>query len=47
MKIRRPLHFQKQTLTLPGSKSESNRALIIQALSEEKISIDNLSNSDD
>ncbi|MCF8284782.1 MAG: 3-phosphoshikimate 1-carboxyvinyltransferase [Sphingobacteriales bacterium] len=47
MKIRRPLHFQKQTLTLPGSKSESNRALIIQALSEEVISIDNLSNSDD
>lgn len=47
MKIRRPLYFQKQTLTLPGSKSESNRALIIQALSEEVISIDNLSNSDD
>lgn len=47
MKISRPTHFKKHILTLPGSKSESNRALIIQALSEEKISIDNLSNSDD
>lgn len=47
MKISRPLQFQKHTLTLPGSKSESNRALIIQALSEEQININNLSNSDD
>ena len=47
MKIQRPATFSKKTLRLPGSKSESNRALIIQALSTEEISIENLSNADD
>ena len=47
MKIQRPATFSKKTLRLPGSKSESNRALIIQALSSEEISIENLSNADD
>lgn len=47
MIIRRPETFKKCTLQLPGSKSESNRALIIQALSSENISIENLSNADD
>lgn len=47
MKISKPNTFSKNTITLPGSKSESNRALIIQALSTENISIENLSNADD
>lgn len=47
MNIRRPETFPKCSLQLPGSKSESNRALIIQALSSEKIVIENLSNADD
>lgn len=47
MQIRRPNTFNTVELQLPGSKSESNRALILQALSEEPIFIDNLSDSDD
>ncbi|WP_149912564.1 3-phosphoshikimate 1-carboxyvinyltransferase [Sphingobacterium cavernae] len=35
------------TVQLTGSKSESNRALIIQALSKGKVSIENLSEADD
>ena len=35
------------TINLPYSKSISNRLLIIQAISKEKIQIKNLSNSDD
>lgn len=47
MKISKPNTFSSNTIQLPGSKSESNRALIIQALSSEVISIENLSNADD
>ncbi len=47
MIITRPESFPKAELNLPGSKSESNRALIIQALSTENITIENLSNADD
>ncbi len=47
MIITRPESFPKAELKLPGSKSESNRALIIQALSTENINIENLSNADD
>ncbi len=47
MNIHRPEIFQKCKLQLPGSKSESNRALIIQALSSEKTTIENCSNADD
>lgn len=36
-----------QTIELTGSKSESNRALIIQALSEGKVQIENLSSAAD
>ncbi|EFK57763.1 3-phosphoshikimate 1-carboxyvinyltransferase [Sphingobacterium spiritivorum] len=37
----------KGTVQLTGSKSESNRALIIQALSKGNVHIENLSNADD
>lgn len=37
----------KGTVQLTGSKSESNRALIIKALSQGKVSINNLSEADD
>lgn len=37
----------KGTVQLTGSKSESNRALIIQAISEGNVSIENLSEADD
>lgn len=47
MIIRKPSSFNNIELQLPGSKSESNRALIIQALSDEKIAIENLSDADD
>lgn len=43
-------HQTKQvsgTVQLTGSKSESNRALIIQALSNGKVTIENISNADD
>lgn len=47
MIITRPVSFPNVELSLPGSKSESNRALIIQGLSSEHISIENLSDADD
>lgn len=47
MRILKPANFNKVEINLPGSKSESNRALIMQALCEEEISIYNISNSDD
>ncbi len=54
MKVSTHLHIyhQKQqelgiNIQLPGSKSESNRALILQAISKNKIHISNLSDSDD
>ncbi len=34
-------------ISIPGSKSESNRALIIQAFASDRIQIENISNSDD
>lgn len=37
----------KATIPLPSSKSESNRALIIQALSQGKVELDNLSSARD
>lgn len=40
-------NFKDSTVRLPGSKSESNRALIIQALRRDDIKIHNLSESDD
>ena len=48
MKISKP-YSNKITgnIQLVSSKSESNRALIIQALCEETITINNLSTSDD
>ena len=39
--------FKNNVITLNSSKSESNRLLIIQALSKEIINIDNLSNAND
>ena len=39
--------FKNNVITLNSSKSESNRLLIIQALSQEIINIDNLSNAND
>ena len=39
--------FKKNVIDLNSSKSESNRLLIIQALSKEIINIDNLSNAND
>lgn len=47
MRIQKPKNFQFQKITISGSKSESNRALIIQALSSAEISIQNLSNAKD
>ncbi len=47
MRITKPATFNTTEILLPGSKSESNRALIIKALCEEEITIQNLSNSDD
>ena len=47
MRITKPETFNTTEILLPGSKSESNRALIIKALCEEEITIQNLSNSDD
>ncbi|MGB3588755.1 MAG: 3-phosphoshikimate 1-carboxyvinyltransferase [Tunicatimonas sp.] len=45
--IRKPNSFIQATVPLPSSKSESNRALIIQALSEEEIILHNLSEARD
>jgi 3-phosphoshikimate 1-carboxyvinyltransferase len=47
MRILKPATFTSTEIILPGSKSESNRALIIKALCEDEITIQNLSNSDD
>jgi 3-phosphoshikimate 1-carboxyvinyltransferase len=47
MRITKPATFNTTEILLPGSKSESNRALIMKALCEEEITIQNLSNSDD
>jgi 3-phosphoshikimate 1-carboxyvinyltransferase len=47
MQISKPENFNAAKIVLPGSKSESNRALILQALSTESIQISNLSNSED
>lgn len=47
MRITKPATFKTTEILLPGSKSESNRALVMKALCEEEISIHNLSNSDD
>jgi len=45
--IRKPSSSIKATVPLPASKSESNRALIIQALAEEEITLHNLSEARD
>lgn len=45
--ISHPTKIAQGTINLTGSKSISNRALIIQALCEEKFAIENLSNSVD
>ncbi len=47
IKINKASVFEFKSIDLPGSKSESNRALIIQALAKENIEIKNLSNSED
>lgn len=47
MKIQKPRSFNFQKISISGSKSESNRALIIQALSSAEITINNLSNAKD
>lgn len=47
IKISHPTKVAKGTIHLTGSKSISNRALIIQALCKEKFEIENLSNSVD
>jgi len=47
IKLTHPAKEIKGTVQLTGSKSESNRALIIQALSEGKVQIANLSEADD
>jgi 3-phosphoshikimate 1-carboxyvinyltransferase len=47
IQITKASNFEFKSIDLPGSKSESNRALIIQALAKEKITIEHLSNSED
>lgn len=47
IKLVHPTREINGTVQLTGSKSESNRALIIQALSEGKVKINNLSHADD
>jgi 3-phosphoshikimate 1-carboxyvinyltransferase len=47
MQISKPEIINVVEIELPGSKSESNRALILQALSSENIYINNLSNAED
>lgn len=47
VKISHPCKIAKGTINLTGSKSVSNRALIIQALCQEDFNIENLSNSAD
>src|SRR5690349_4442959 len=45
--ISHPTGVLRGTVQLPASKSESNRALLIQALSKEKIMLHNLSDAND
>ena len=47
LKIIKPYKNLKGTINLPASKSESNRLMIIKHLSNEKISVENLSGADD
>lgn len=47
IKLTHPTKKVSGTVQLTGSKSESNRALIIQALSKGKVNIENLSSADD
>ncbi|MFC5269413.1 3-phosphoshikimate 1-carboxyvinyltransferase [Adhaeribacter terreus] len=47
IRISHPTGILKGTVQLPASKSESNRALLIQALSPEKITLHNLSDAND
>lgn len=47
IKLSHPTKKLQGTVQLTGSKSESNRALIIQALSKGKVTIENLSKADD
>jgi 3-phosphoshikimate 1-carboxyvinyltransferase len=47
IRLSHPTGILKGTVQLPASKSESNRALLIQALSPEKITLQNLSEAND
>ena len=47
IQIKKPDSTMSAQVTLPSSKSESNRALIIQALSDEEIILENLSEARD
>lgn len=47
IRISHPTGVLRGTVQLPASKSESNRALLIQALSTEKITLHNLSEAND
>lgn len=47
IRLQHPTQRLVGTVTLPSSKSESNRALIMQALSQGRIQVDNLSDAQD
>jgi 3-phosphoshikimate 1-carboxyvinyltransferase len=47
IRLSHPTGILKGTIQLPASKSESNRALLIQALSKEEIMLHNLSDAND
>jgi len=47
LKLKHPGGIIRSTIQLTGSKSESNRALILNALSKGKVRIENLSHADD
>ena len=47
IQVSHPTGILRGTVQLPASKSESNRALLIQALCREKITLQNLSNAND
>lgn len=47
IRVSHPTGILRGTFQLPASKSESNRALLIQALSSEKITLQNLSDAND
>src|SRR5688572_2156444 len=47
IRLSHPTGILKGNVQLPASKSESNRALLIQALSQEKITLQNLSDAND